>query len=45
VSVEAMGAAIADGWAGTEASVLVAHEPLATYPVSSPPPADPKPGR
>jgi antitoxin PrlF len=37
VSVEAMGAAIASGWSGSEGGVLFAHEPLGTYEVKLPP--------
>jgi len=36
VSVEAMGAAIATGWSGAEATGSAAHEPQATYAVSLP---------
>lgn len=36
VSVEAMGATIATGWSGAEATALVAHEPPATYEVKLP---------
>jgi antitoxin PrlF len=36
VSTEAMSAAIATGWSGTEGRILAAHEPQATYEVALP---------